>query len=303
MTLKPELRSRIASMIESAPVVLFMKGNREQPQCGFSAQIVQILDGLVGSYQTYDVLRDAELRDGIKEFSDWPTIPQLYIKGEFQGGCDIVTEMYESGELHTALGVGRADVKAPTIHISDAAAEAIRRAGQGDLHLVIDARFKYRMGFGPRQPGMIEAQSNGVTVLLSLDSARRADGLRIDASETPQGPRISIDNPNEPRVEQIDVRELKRLLDSGTKLELIDVRTEAERARAAIPGAQLLDAATHARLEALPKDTKLVFHCHHGGRSQAAAEHFASRGFVNVHNLAGGIDAWSRDVDPSVPRY
>src|SRR5262245_40570886 len=190
MSMKPELRSRIASMVESAPVVLFMKGNREQPQCGFSAQVVQILDGLVGTYQTYDVLRDAELRDGIKEFSDWPTIPQLYIKGEFQGGCDIVTEMYESGELHTALGVARGDTKPPTIHISDAAADAIRRAGQGDLHLVIDARFKYRMGFGPRQPGQIKAHSNGLTVLMSLDSARRADALRIHAAETPQGPRI-----------------------------------------------------------------------------------------------------------------
>ena len=303
MSMKPDLRSRIASMVESAPVVLFMKGNREQPQCGFSAQVVQILDGLVGTYQTFDVLRDAELRDGIKEFSDWPTIPQLYIKGEFQGGCDIVTEMYESGELHTALGVARGDTKPPTIHISDAAAEAIRRAGQGDLHLVIDARFKYRMGFGPRQPGQVEAQSNGVTVLMSLDSARRANGLRIDAAETPQGPRISIDNPNEPQVGQIDARELKRLLDSGTPLELIDVRTPAERAQAAIAGAQLLDAALHARLERLPKDTRLVFHCHHGGRSQTAAQEFASLGFSNVSNLVGGIDAWSQTIDPSVPRY
>jgi len=303
MSLKPELRSRITSMLESAPVVLFMKGNREQPQCGFAAQVVQNLDGLVGTYQTFDVLSDPALRDGIKEFSDWPTIPQLYIKGEFQGGCDIITEMYQSGELHTALGVERGVMKAPTLTITDAAADAIRRAGQGDLHLVIDARFKYRMGFGPRQPGQLEAQSNGATVLLSPDSARRADGLRIDAAETPQGPRISIDNPNEPRVAQIDARELKRLLDAGSPLELIDVRTQEERERAAIPGAQLLDAATHARLEGLPRDTHLVFHCHHGGRSQAAAQEFAGLGFTNVANLVGGIDAWSQEIDPSVPRY
>ena len=89
---------------------------------------------------------------------------------------------------------------------------------------------------------------------------------------------------------------------AGTPL-LLDVRTPEEHRTARIADAQLVDARVAAEIEKLPKDTLIVFHCHHGGRSQAAAEHFASAGFSNVHNLAGGIDAWSRDVDPSVPRY
>jgi len=81
------------------------------------------------------------------------------------------------------------------------------------------------------------------------------------------------------------------------------VRTPKERTTASIAGSKLLDDAEVARLEGLPKDTPIAFHCHHGGRSQNAAQHFLSQGFTRVYNLAGGIDAWSRDVDPSVPKY
>ncbi len=96
-------RQRIQTIVDSDSVVLFMKGERRSPQCGFSAQLVQILDSLVPEYTTHDVLSDPEVRQGIKEFSNWPTIPQLYVRGEFLGGCDIVTEMYRSGELQTSL--------------------------------------------------------------------------------------------------------------------------------------------------------------------------------------------------------
>ncbi len=97
-------RDRIQSLVDSAPVVLFMKGDRSMPRCGFSAQVVQILDRLAPEYLSYDVLSDPGVRQGIKEFSSWPTVPQLYVKGEFVGGCDIVTEMNESGELKQVLG-------------------------------------------------------------------------------------------------------------------------------------------------------------------------------------------------------
>ena len=90
---------RIQSEIDSAPVTLFMKGSPSFPQCGFSAAVVQALMLSGVEFKGVDVLQDAEIRDGIKQFSDWPTIPQLYVKGEFVGGCDIVREMYESGEL------------------------------------------------------------------------------------------------------------------------------------------------------------------------------------------------------------
>ena len=94
----------IAKTVADNPVVLFMKGVPEQPRCGFSAQVVQILDHLGVDFVGVDVLQNDALRDGIKAFSDWPTIPQLYVKGEFVGGSDIVREMFESGEMKTFLG-------------------------------------------------------------------------------------------------------------------------------------------------------------------------------------------------------
>jgi len=97
------LKSRIESLVDSDRVVLFMKGTRVQPQCGFSATVVQMLSLLGVRFKGFDVLEDPEVRQGIKSFSDWPTIPQLYVKGEFVGGCDIVREMYETGELSEFL--------------------------------------------------------------------------------------------------------------------------------------------------------------------------------------------------------
>ncbi len=93
---------RIKGIIASSDVVLFMKGIPAAPQCGFSAAVVQILSGLAVPFKGVDVLSDGDIREGIKAFSDWPTIPQLYVKGEFVGGCDIVREMFQAGEL-TAL--------------------------------------------------------------------------------------------------------------------------------------------------------------------------------------------------------
>ena len=103
MSLDEATRSRIASTIGSDHVVLFMKGDRRMPQCGFSATVVQILDTLVPDYTTVDVLADPDVRQGIKEFSSWPTVPQLYVDGDFVGGCDIIREMYQSGELQKTL--------------------------------------------------------------------------------------------------------------------------------------------------------------------------------------------------------
>jgi len=94
---------RIQAEIEAAPVMLYMKGTAMFPQCGFSARVVQILTHLNVPFKTANVLEDMELREGIKEFYSWPTIPQLYVKGEFVGGCDIITEMFQSGELETLL--------------------------------------------------------------------------------------------------------------------------------------------------------------------------------------------------------
>jgi monothiol glutaredoxin len=102
----------IANEVKSNDVVLFMKGTPQFPQCGFSGQVVQILDHLGVNYKGLNVLENAELRDGIKTYSNWPTIPQLYVKGEFVGGCDIVREMFQAGELQTALKDAGVAVKA-----------------------------------------------------------------------------------------------------------------------------------------------------------------------------------------------
>jgi monothiol glutaredoxin len=101
---------RIRQDVGDAPVVLYMKGSPVFPQCGFSSTCVEILTRLGVKFKSYDVLMDPGLRDGIKEFSQWPTIPQLYVKGEFVGGCDIMREMYETGELDqymTEQGIDR----------------------------------------------------------------------------------------------------------------------------------------------------------------------------------------------------
>lgn len=94
---------RIQKEIDNHDIVLFMKGEAAFPQCGFSSLVVQVLSQLGVSFKDINVLEDNDIRQGIKDFSDWPTIPQLYVKGEFIGGCDIVREMYESGELQTLL--------------------------------------------------------------------------------------------------------------------------------------------------------------------------------------------------------
>ena len=94
---------RIRQLVESNDIVLFMKGVPAAPQCGFSATVAQILATLAVPYESVNVLADPQIRDGIKEFSNWPTIPQLYIKGEFVGGCDIVREMFQAGELKAML--------------------------------------------------------------------------------------------------------------------------------------------------------------------------------------------------------
>ena len=111
-------------------------------------------------------------------------------------------------------------------------------------------------------------------------------------------------NPNDPpEIRQLSASELKSMMDTGASFELVDVRTEDERAVAAIDGARLLDKAYHDYLLGLDRDRPMVFQCHHGIRSQSAAEYFLQHGFRNLYNLRGGIDDWSRHVDPSVTRY
>ncbi|MGB2926529.1 MAG: Grx4 family monothiol glutaredoxin [Limnothrix sp.] len=108
MSLAPETKTKIDEILSSNKIVVFMKGNKLMPQCGFSNNVVQILNSVGVDYATVDVLDDYDVRQGIKEYSNWPTIPQVYVNGEFVGGSDIMIEMYNSKELHEMLEVALA---------------------------------------------------------------------------------------------------------------------------------------------------------------------------------------------------
>jgi monothiol glutaredoxin len=308
MTLAPAIRTRIESILTQHPVVLFMKGTRDAPRCGFSAATVGVLNELLPEYASVDVLADADIREGIKVYGNWPTIPQLYVKGELVGGADIVQSMYTSGQLQELFGLPQPDRTPPQITMSDAAASAIREAladAEPDvaLHLAIDARFQAQFHLAEPEDHAIRSEANGVALFMDLASAKRAQGIRIDWVETSQGAGLAIDNPNAPAaVKPLSVGELKVRLDAGS-ITVVDVRPPEERATAALTQPfRTFDDGIEV-LTALPKDTPLAFLCHSGGRSARAAEHFRGLGFRHVYNVDGGIDAWSREVDPTVARY
>jgi monothiol glutaredoxin len=112
MSSDEQTRGRIEALVREHRILLFMKGDRRSPQCGFSAAVVQILNALGCDYHTVDVLADPQIREGIKAYSAWPTVPQLYVGGEFQGGCDIVRETYARGELQQMLDPPQAGARA-----------------------------------------------------------------------------------------------------------------------------------------------------------------------------------------------
>ena len=311
MTLDPSIRNKIDQIVGSDSVVLFMKGSRSFPQCGFSASVVNILNTLVPKYTTVNILADVDVRTGMKEYSDWPTFPQLFIKGEFVGGADIVRQMHETGELEKKLGdlvAPRAPAEPPKLTVTaKAAAElsaALKEASPGDvIHLTFTPGWEHQLDLGGKEASHVTIESGGITVQLDPTSATRAQGVTVDFVEGEGGGGFKIDNPNRPAaVKEIPAKALKPLVDQGA-VTLYDVRTDQERVLAKIEGATHLDDAAMGAIEQLPKTTGLAFFCHHGGRSRAAAEHFLKEGFTNVYNMAGGIDAWSRDVDPKVPKY
>ena len=172
------------------------------------------------------------------------------------------------------------------------------------LTITISDRFEYELRFDARTESDIAVDCGAMTILLDPPSAQRADGLSVDVVTGPDGSGFIVDNLNQPPgVRQLSAPELKAMIESGRPFELVDVRTEEERAIAKIEGSRLLDADGHRYLLGLDRNMTVVFQCHHGIRSQSAAEHFAGKGFKNVMNLKGGIEAWSTSVDPSVKRY
>jgi len=308
MSLTPELRTRIDSLLQANRVVLFMKGRPGMPQCGFSAKAVGVLQGLGVEYAHVDVLADGEIREGIKQYGDWPTIPQLYIGGELVGGSDIIEQMANSGELNTLLGLPQPDRTPPQITVTPAAAEMLRQAAAEAgantvVALSIDAQFQPNFQLAPYDAHAIAAESNGLRVQFDLASARRAEGITIDWVDDIRGRGLAIDNPNAPRpVQDLTPADADRRVREGSVV-LVDVRPPEERAIASVSVQfRTFDEGEDA-IAALPKDTPLAFLCHGGGRSGRAAARFSAQGFTEVYNVAGGIVAWSEDVDASIPRY
>ncbi|MGF6495418.1 monothiol glutaredoxin [Luteibacter sp. 621] len=307
MALDTPTRERIEALLAQHEVVLFMKGTRQQPMCGFSAAATNTLNDVVEQYHTVNVLEDPEIREGIKEYGQWPTIPQLYVKGELVGGSDIIRQMYTSGELYTLFGASAPDRTPPEITITDKAAEAIRGGmanAQGmALHLEIGPDHSAGFQLAPGGDHDIITVANGIEVHFDPGSAQRAKGIIIDWVSTVQGEGLSLKFPGATEVHGMSVHELKDRLAAGDLI-LVDVRPAHGRAMAApLAGARILEDEGYEALAALPKDTAIAFICHHGISSRGAAERMAAHGFTQIFSVDGGMDAWSREVDPTVPRY
>jgi len=297
MTLDPAVRDRIEQQIAAHDVVLYMKGTPKMPQCGFSARTAGVLDDLLaGDYASYNVLEDDAIREGIKAFGNWPTIPQLYVRGELVGGCDIITEMHSAGELHEMLGLEAPDRTPPEIEISDNAADHIRQFLEAYpdqyLHFSIGSDWDAQFQVGPKQGHEIEATSAGLTVLMDLSSAQRARGAKIDWVESVQGEGLALELPGAPPpVRNLTPAQLQDRMNAGERLVVVDTRSENDRLASPLDFARGLDAELMAELKDADRELPLVFVCNLGQSSQAVAEHYRKQGFTQVFNLEGGARA------------
>lgn len=200
-----DFRGQIEALIGKAPAFLFMKGTRVAPECGFSASVIEILDNMLADYATFNVLEDNVIRERVKEYADWPTIPQLYIGGEFVGGADLVREMNASGELRALFEKSGAvllgPVKPPTVTFTQKAKDAVMSSRSTDepetLRLTIDKSLQHGMTFDERQPGDFEVDQGAFTLLVDPSSARRCQGVTVDYVSTDERTGFKIENPAE----------------------------------------------------------------------------------------------------------
>ena len=293
-----QTKYEIESLVTNNTCVLFMKGNPKHPQCGFSSNTVKILNEIIGEDFAYcNVLEDQNIREGIKEYGNWPTIPQLYINKELVGGNDIVTEMYNSGELQTMLGKPVPERKPATITITDKAKEnilsGIQDIGSNVLMLSIDSQFNTRFSIEEPKGYELTSEIDEIKIYMDIGTAKRADGIEIDWVEDLQGAGLVIKNPNEPKpVNQISKKELQKGIEEGIYAHIFDVRGEQEFLGNSIPGSKRLDKSNMQEIESLSKDTPIVFVCNVGNTSQGACEFYRKKGYTNVNNLVGGVSAW-----------
>ncbi len=196
----------------------------------------------------------------------------------------------------------------PKIELSPAAAEALRSAGaggpEGDVHLDIRPGGEHDLFLAPGDADEVRVESQGLAIWVRKELVTRADGIRIDYTATGAGEGFRIDDPSAPaEVVDIGPAELKRMLDAGGAIELLDVRTTGEIEIARIDGSRPLAPDLLDELAERGLEIPIVLYCHHGPRSRMAAMRLTKMGFKKVYNLAGGIDAWALSVDPNVRRY
>ena len=288
-----------------------MKGTRSFPQCGFSASVVNILNTLIPKYATVNVLADPDIRGGMKEYSDWPTFPQLFIKGEFVGGADIVRQMFEGGELEKKLGDLVAPAKAADVTVTPRAAKelsaALKEGSPGDvIHLTITPSWEHQLDIGAKEADATSRSRPTASPSSSTARARRApSGVSIDFVEDATGAGFKIENPNRPADGPRDRAQ-------GAQGAARQRQGQAPLRRAHAEGARHREDRRHDAARRR-RDGRRSRRCRRTRRSRStattaaaaarAAEHFLKQGFKNVYNLAGGIDAWSQGRRPSVPRY
>ena len=220
-----EPKERISNLVEESPVLLFMKGTPEAPQCGFSNRVIEVLNSWDVPFESINVLSDENIRQEIKDFSNWPTIPQLYINREFVGGCDIVEELSSNGEL----------------------ADVLKQAYP-------------------------------------------------DREFTPPPPPAEV--------QEISSTEASEMLKQNPEIPLLDVRSVEERQMACITNSRMLDNQLAQEIqESWDLESPMILICHQGVRSLQAGQYFTSQGFQQVYHISDGIDGWSLNVDPAIPRY
>ena len=280
MSDKP-ISEQIEQLLDENKIVLFMKGTSSAPECGFSARAADVLRRCGAAFKDVDVLADQAMRQGLKDYSNWPAIPQAFVDGKLVGGSDILLEMFNSGELQSLLGLGPAAGSdgGPAITIAPNAVKAFAAVGKdaepGEvLRFEINPSFQHALFFGPKRASDHAVVCGELTLHVSRDSAARADGVNIDSFDgsgsVAQGVGFKIDNPNQPAgVSHIGPAELETRLKASEPVVLIDVRGPKERQRAGLEQALALDAKGQAMLADLPKDALVVFFCHHGMRSVA----------------------------------
>jgi monothiol glutaredoxin len=210
--------------------------------------------------------------------------------------------MLKSGELASALGVNTPTVTQPKITISPDGIAIMKNALEaeqaGTLQLQISASWTHQISLDENPGDNICVDVGGIELHMDPWTAERADGLGMALQEDMTGARFIFDNPNAPPpVNQMTAQTLKARLDSGDEIILIDVRENSEQENTAITGARPWNSDTRTFIESLAKDTEIIIHCHQGDHSQTLADALRQRGYTNLHNLTGGIKAWTEAID------